>query len=369
MVQLGFSIYPEHYSLQDSQEYIHLLHRYGARRMFLSLLQLATSKPEVFDLYRELISYANQLGITVVADVCPRFIQAQGWQDSLMEHVAEFGLAGIRLDEALPLDEIIELTNNPYGIKIELNLSTDKTLLTKLLVSSANLDNVIACHNFYPHAYTGLSEEYFLEMSSFYHRSGIQTAAFVSAQSATEGPWPLSEGLPTLEDHRYLPIPLQIAWLKATGLIDCILISNQFVSEEELQSIQEVLKGEQIRLMVEVEDGLTSVEQEIVTFPHVYRGDVSAYVLRSTMPRVVYQDVSIPARSDQMMTVQRGDILIDNDLYGRYKGELQIALKEFTVSSKVNRVGRICPSYLPLLSLIKPWREFQLIINSSEHFH
>lgn len=368
MVQFGFSIYPENYSLEESKAYIDLLGRYGARRMFMSLLQLGGDTQEALQLYRDLIAYARQLGIVVIADLSPSFIEAQGWQKSLIEEAHGLGLTGIRLDEALPLEEIVSLTQNPYGLKIELNLSTDKVLLTKLLASEANRDNIVACHNFYPHAYTGLSEEHFLEMSSFYHQEGIQTAAFVTAQSATEGPWPLSEGLPTLEEHRNQTLPLQIAWLKATGLIDCILISNQFISEEELQSIQTVLNEDTISLMVDIEEGLTPVEREIVAFDHVYRGDISAYVLRSTMPRVVYKDASVPARSDQAIPVGRGDILIDNDLYGRYKGELQIALKEFSISPKVNKVGRISPDYLPLLGFIKPWQEFKLV-TASEHFH
>ncbi|HEL2401967.1 TPA: DUF871 domain-containing protein [Streptococcus suis] len=368
MVQFGFSIYPENYSLEESKAYIDLLGRYGARRMFMSLLQLGGDTQEALQLYRDLIAYARQLGIVVIADLSPSFIEAQGWQKSLIEEAHGLGLTGIRLDEALPLEEIVSLTQNPYGLKIELNLSTDKVLLTKLLASEANRDNIVACHNFYPHAYTGLSEEHFLEMSSFYHQEGIQTAAFVTAQSATEGPWPLSEGLPTLEEHRNQTLPLQIAWLKATGLIDCILISNQFISEEELQSIQTVLNEDTISLMVDIEEGLTPVEREIVAFDHVYRGDISAYVLRSTMPRVVYKDASVPARSDRAIPVGRGDILIDNDLYGRYKGELQIALKEFSISPKVNKVGRISPDYLPLLRFIKPWQEFKLVI-ASEHFH
>lgn len=178
MVQFGFSIYPENYSLEESKAYIDLLGCYGARRMFMSLLQLGGNTQEALQLYRDLIAYARQLGMVVIADLSPSFIEAQGWQKSLIEEAHGLGLTGIRLDEALPLEEIVSLTQNPYGLKIELNLSTDKVLLTQLLASEANRDNIVACHNFYPHAYTGLSEEHFFEMSSFYHQEGIQTAAF-----------------------------------------------------------------------------------------------------------------------------------------------------------------------------------------------
>ncbi|MCO0798636.1 DUF871 domain-containing protein, partial [Streptococcus suis] len=62
--------------------------------------------------------------------------------------------------------------------------------------------------------------------------------------------------------------------------------------------------------MVDSEEGLTPVEIEIVAFDHVYIGDISAYVLRSNMPRVVYKEESVPARSDQAIPVGRGYILI-----------------------------------------------------------
>lgn len=167
MVDLGFSLYPERYDVTKSKAYIDLCHSYGAKRLFMSLLQLAPADHQMFHCYAELIAYANQLGIRVIADVSPSFISQAGWSDQLIERAHAFGLAGLRLDEALPLAEIVTLTRNPFGLKIELNMSTDKQLLMSLLATDAERSNIIGCHNFYPHEFTGLSWQHFKDMSRF----------------------------------------------------------------------------------------------------------------------------------------------------------------------------------------------------------
>lgn len=363
MTKFGFSIYPEKHELGKVKAYMDLLKSYGACRIFMSLLQLEAGDEAVFDKYKEIIAYANQLDLAVIADVSPHFIQQHGWEGQLIEKAHEFGLAGIRLDEALSLDEIVAVTKNPYQIKIELNMSAGTELLSQLLETDCQRDNIIGCHNFYPHEFTGLSLDFFLEMSAFYKEHGIETAAFVSAQTADEGPWPLSEGLPTLEDFRHLDMASQVQLFKAFGSIDNILISNQFLTEEELKALTEALAYEQKVFEVEITEELLPIEEEIIHFDHNYRGDISPYVIRSTWPRVVYKDASIPPRQ-QDKRVSRGSIIMDNDLYTRYKGEIHIALKDFTLSDKANVLGRLTPGSLWLLDYLMPWEDFKLKIKA-----
>lgn len=360
LVSLGFSIYPEHHEVPTIKTYMALLKKYGAKRIFMSLLQIETDDVEMFDKYKEIIDYANQLQMKVIADISPDFVKQNAWEGQLAEKAKEFGLAGLRLDEDLPLEEIVALTNNDGDLKIELNMSTDKKLLTELLESNANIDNVIGCHNFYPHEFTGLSIEHFNDMSQFYHENGIETAAFISSQTAEEGPWPVSEGLPTIEEYRHLPIYQQVQLLKAAGTIDNILISNQFISENELKECLDSLDATCKHFDVDVIEDITTIERQIVEFEHHYRGDISSYVLRSTIPRTVYTKDSIPPRDSQSKIVTRGSIIIDNDRYLRYKGELQIALKTFSMSDKANIVGQISPDSLSLLDYLKPWEDFRL---------
>ncbi len=364
MTKLGFSLYPEHSSLENTKNYMQMMKRHGAKRLFMSLLQLDSEDTKHFDKYKEIIAYARQLDIKVIADISPRFIASAGWEDQVILKAYEFGLSGIRLDEALPIEDIVSLTHNPHGIKIELNMSTDDKLLVRLLEQDCQKEHLIACHNFYPHEFTGLSVKHFLKMSSLYHDNGIETAAFVSAQTASEGPWPLSEGLPTLEDHRHLPLLDQVKFMKAIGTIDNVLISNQFMTEEELAPCATVLNTKDLTLTVHPIEHLTAIERKIISHEHVYRGDISDYLIRSTMPRLVYREERVLPRDEQSKQVTRGSVIIDNDRYTRYKGELQIALKPFTLTGKSNIVGQIADNELDLLDYLKPWQSFKLALKS-----
>ena len=57
-------------------------------------------------------------------------------------------------------------------------------------------------------------------------------------------------------------------------------------------------------------------------------------------------------------SIRRGDILIENELYGQYKGELQIALLDMENSGKTNVVGRIAEEEIFLLNELQPWDKF-----------
>ena len=62
-----------------------------------------------------------------------------------------------------------------------------------------------ACHNFYPQQYTGLSLAHFNKCNEKMKSMHLPVAAFISSNSeGTYGPWPVNEGLCTLEMHRGL---------------------------------------------------------------------------------------------------------------------------------------------------------------------
>ncbi|MBM6839850.1 DUF871 family protein, partial [Clostridium saudiense] len=76
--------------------------------------------------------------------------------------------------------------------------------------------HLIACHNFYPHNYSGLNFDHFMKCTENFTKYGLRTAAFITSQNEdTFGPWPVTDGLPTLELHRNLPIDVQAKHLIA----------------------------------------------------------------------------------------------------------------------------------------------------------
>lgn len=82
-------------------------------------------------------------------------------------------------------------------------------------------------------------------------------------------------------------------------------------------------------------------------------------MIRSSMPRFTYYTRSIPEKGDASV-IKRGDVLILNEAYGQYKGEVQIALKDRPKDVRVNKVGRICEADLILLDAVKPYTSFSL---------
>jgi uncharacterized protein len=57
----------------------------------------------------------------------------------------------------------------------------------------------------------------------------------------------------------------------------------------------------------------------------------------------------------------KGTITMDNDLYGRYRGEVQITLNDLPADERVNVIGKVIPEDILLLSFIKPGQGIKLI--------
>jgi len=358
MHKFGISIYPNQKTLEENIEYIRLASKYGYKRIFTCLISLGDSIESSIENFRKLITVANEESMEVIADVTPDVFNALNLDYKDLGYFHDLGLSGIRLDLGFSGIEESIMTANPYDLKIEINISTGTKYLENILSYQPKKQNLYGCHNFYPHEYTGLSREHFMKCSKQFKEHNIRTAAFVNAPSATFGPWPTTEGLCTLEEHRHLNIAIQGKDLIHNGLIDDVIIANCYASENELRILSEV-NTDVLTIGVILEENISLVEEKIVTEElHFYRGDVSDYVVRSTQPRVKYKEKSFPSKNTR--TIKKGDILIDNDLYNRYAGELQIALKDRPNNGKTNVVGKINPDELFLLNKLRPWQKFRL---------
>lgn len=360
MRQLGISIYPEKASFEENLDYLRLAHKYGFTRVFTCLLSVTGDKEKIVQEFKNIIKEANKLGMEVIADVSPRVFGELGISYKDLTFFAELNAFGIRLDMGFSgLEESI-MTFNPFGLKIEINMSSGTRYIENVMSHKPNLENILASHNFYPHRYSGLSYDHFIKCSRQFKEFGIRTAAFVSSNAASFGPWPVNEGLCTLEMHRELPITVQAKHLWATDLIDDILIANCFASEEELKALGELNK-DMISFEVELVDIIPEIERKIVLEElHFNRGDVSDYLIRSTQSRVKYKGHEfLPFNTPD---IKRGDILVDTSLYGHYAGELQLARKDMKNSGKTNVVGRIREEEHFLLDFIEPWQKFSLVL-------
>ncbi|BDP84148.1 outer surface protein [Enterococcus faecium] len=358
MGKLGISIYPERSTFEKDKAYLDLAHKYGYKRVFTSLLQINDDKEKVLSEFKEVVDYANSLGMEVMVDINPALFEQLEISYDDLSFFHKMGAYGVRLDIGFTGAEEAKMTRNPFGIKIEINMSSGTNYVDNIMSYSPNTDNLLGSHNFYPHRYSGLGYEHFVFCSEKFRKYNLNTMAFVNSQSAEFGPWPTQDGLCTLEDHRDLEIATQVKHLILTGLIDDISIGNAYASEEELKEMAEAFNADYPTLKVDTEEGITENER-ICLFDnlHSYRGDRSEYILRSTMTRVYYKDKDFPPHNTRDM--HHGDVLIDNEGYGQYKGETQIALKDMKNDGRVNVVGRISDDELFLLDFLKPWSSFQ----------
>lgn len=354
--QLGISIYPEHSTKEQDIAYLDLAAKYGFTKVFTCLLSVEGDQQQILKNFRDIISHATHLGMEVTLDISPRIFEKLQISYDDLSFFKQMGAATIRLDIGYSGKEESLMSYNKEGLNIEINMSNSTHYVESILDYHPNRARLKGCHNFYPHRYSGLSRAFFLECSRKFKDYHLPTAAFVSSKAATYGPWPVTEGLCTLEEHRNLPITTQAKHLFSTNLIDTVYIANAYASEEELRALS-LLNRDLLSFKVELVDTVTPLERKIVLEePHFYRGDVSEYMIRSTQSRVKYKDADFKAH--HTVAIKRGDILIDNEGYGQYKGELQIALKDMDNSGHTNVVGRIYPDELFLLDLLEPWQSF-----------
>ncbi len=363
---LGISVYPEQQPIQEILDYIDLAAKYKFKRLFTSLLQVTNdNKEEAVSKMKQVCVYAKEKGFEVILDVSPRVFGTLGINLPDVSFFEEMGATTIRLDAHY--DGITE--KNIYegsSLNLEVNMSSFKSLASLLDEINVDKNRVVASHNFYPQRYAGLDYEYFIENSKHYYELGFRTTAFITSQyeDATWGPWPINEGLCTLEIHRDLPIVTQAKHYFALGFINDLIIGNACASEEELKALSEI-DPTKIELQVELKKELNETEEKILVDydKHFRRGDINSYSIRSTMTRVHYKEETIPQLKVENKELQLpGEIYIGNDEFKNYKGELHLILKEMPYDDRKNLVAKVIDEEEFLIKFIDSWKSFKLKI-------
>ena len=359
MARLGISIYPDvSNDLKKDVQYIDMACEYGFKRLFTNMLSVDR---EALEKVKTVHAHARLKGMEVITDVSPSVFSAYNISYDDLSFFKDLNVDGIRLDEGFDGLKEAMMTHNDDNLKIELNASQDTKYIDNVISYGAYKGNLITSHNFYPQRYTGLSYDQFKKTSEASKQNNLVIAAFVSSNAENAlGPWPINDGLCSLEMHRDLPLDLQVRHLFATGLIDDVLIANMYASREELKLLASIHPG-RVTIKVKFNDSIQEIEKEIaLSYKHIARGDMSEYMVRSTMPRITYAAESIKEKYTPAI-LNKGDICILNERYGRYKGELHIILKEMKNKGNINVIGHVEENEEILLDFIKPWTAFTLI--------
>lgn len=379
---LGVSVYPDIETPEEIREYLKKASSCGFTRVFSSMFTVEGTKEEVLSYFKALDDCAHEYGMAVSLDVNPQCFQLIGASAEDISVFHEIGCDIIRMDMSFPTEKELLLLNNPYGIQIEFNASM-KSPEEALALCEAGVPagRILYCHNFYPQRYTGFKWNKFLSVNAGLAKTGSRIGAFVSSHApGTHGVWGAHHGLPTVERLRDLPIDLQARIMLATGNVTDILIGNAFASEEEMKSMQKILEKKvmdeesvfakmmramgvetdfnaipQHQMKVIFDENATETERSVVLdfFPHADVGDSSEWMWRSRGPRFIYRKKSIPARKYDPAYFEPGDVVMVNDNYKSYTGEVQIVRQRMENDGERNYIGRIAPGEEILLDLIR----------------
>ncbi len=361
MKQLGISVYPEHTTDEKCREYMRKAGALGFKRVFTCFLSAEETREEMISRFKAFCDTAHEAGLKVSADTNPQVFRKLGATPHDLSVFHEIGIDIVRLDEAFNIRDNAAITHNPYGIMIEYN-SSGPIDMRFMIENGADAENMCMCNNFYPMRHTGNSLKRYIEWLSEYRACGLRQATFISSNNEnTFGPWKVYDGLCTLEMHRDLPIDLQLRHLNAINLCQDILIGNCFASDEELKLLAET-DLTKINFRVEAEKDISDAEREILYWDrHASRPDTNESMLRSTMPRIVWSDRSIPCRPRADRMGHRGDVVILNDNIPRYKGELWVLLEDMELSDEFNLAGRVPEQEQILLEWIRPGYRFGIL--------
>ncbi len=341
-------------------EYVAAASRLGYRKVFTSLHITEQDPSEGAGFIGEITSACRGLGLDVVADVSPRAFEAMGATPTDLGPLAALGLSGIRLDFGYGIDEISAMTRGASALAIVLNASTvDEKWLSSFAARGADLSRVQACHNYYPRPETGLSMDFVVAKAGLLRRYGIPVWAFLPSGCGRRGP--LHEGLPTVEQHRWSLISASASAYLATGAADVLLFGDPFASTEELGVLSRLWLGGSIPLRVRLAPGVTEEERAIVFGGrHRNRTDAAELAVRSSTSRG-YAGKG-PAIGPRMCAARPAfTVTIDNHLYLRYSGELQITAADLPPDTRVNVVGRVVEEDWDLLRMLGPDAEFHFV--------
>ena len=347
---IGFSCYLNDSATEQQAAYLKQMQQAGFTGVFTSL-QLSEAKPEIIrQRLDQLVANCHQLGLTIMADVSAASLQRLGIALHDGKAIQALGLVGLRIEDGIDMTTVAALS---HTMAIALNASTlSACMIDQLANAKANLRHIEAWHNFYPRPETGLDPAWFAQKNKWLHALGFKTMAFISGDAQQRGP--LFAGLPTLEAHRGL-LPLA-AYLELRQLaIDHVYVGDPQLSPRSIAAFQAYVHDQVLLIQVQTDD------ERLLHLTWHSRPDIAQKVVRLAEARLEHIFATPqPAQTDPR---PRGSITLDNSAYGRYAGELQLTRCDLPADPRVNVIGKIEPSNLPLLDQIGPHQAIRFKIS------
>ncbi|MGT2784134.1 MupG family TIM beta-alpha barrel fold protein [Streptococcus merionis] len=326
---LGFSLYISQ-PFQKNQDIVLEYKEAGFSFAFTSLN--ITEEGGKQHQLQDMVRLCQKEGIALFVD-----INAESFGCLGIDGLKELGCRAVRVDDGLSEEDIVQLSQVFLVVCNASTLTVDA--LKRLQKKGLNPNKVMACHNYYPKTYTGLSMERLCRINEELHRYAIPVIAFVPGD---EYRMPLFEGLPTVEEHRaFTPLQASVDCLVRGGC-DYVCVGDTRLSFESLIEMS-YLSKRIIPLKANVPDACKGLVFE-------NRIDKSDYVIRAAHSRSQLAGLGLKGHCVKRY---RGDIVLANAHFLRYENELEICLVDLPKDSRQEVIGSVEASSRLLLDAIE----------------
>lgn len=295
---------------------------------------------------KDMCTFLNTCGYRIIADVSSNTLKLFQ-TESLLELAKLLNISILRIDYGFTEDEIIKLARE---IPICMNASTVTSDFADKL-ASLSLD-VYAMHNYYPRPETGLDEEQFRIRNEMLLSKGFKVLVFIPGDADKRGP--IHEGLPTLESHRYIAPYAAFIDLLSYGM-DGVFIGDGIISQFQANMISQYLDSNIYQIPV-----IFHKEYE-----YLYNKE---FTIRTDSPRWLKRLQESRENGDSQNILPKdcferitGTITIDNNLYQRYSGEIQMIVENLPADERVNVIGQLPKEYHPILKRIRNGSKIRFI--------
>lgn len=320
-------------------DYLERASKIGAKYLFTSL---HIPEEDLSQLDKELpvfLENCKKFGLELVPDISPATFEKLGVEANDYTALKTLGFTALRLDYGFDDFEVVKTLLNDFELMLNASVVNEQYIIDAK-AAGVDFTNISVLHNFYPKTETGLSFKYFDTMNQAFIKHDIKIMAFVPGDRLKR--FPLYEGLPTVEQHRQKnPYVATVELIHNYGIAD-ILIGDSKAHDTTLQYMQDYMNDRTMNIPVVLsEQGKETLKEE-----YTIRRDLSENVIRLLKERVP----GIPVLDNNARL--RGSITIENELSGRYSGEIQITKKDFPMDARTNVLGFIHPDFVELVDYI-----------------
>ncbi|MDF2557642.1 MAG: hypothetical protein K0R71_1470 [Bacillales bacterium] len=372
MHEIGISVYPNFYPVDQIKDYLKEAYSLGFKKVFVSMILynhgFKGAKDVDANTWNDIFSYCKELGMNVSADINDEVFNELGCSLTDLSVLQRMGITKLRVDGGFTSEEIAVLTKNQQGIHIEVNASISSSdnqqdnafrecrNFLETVKKEGNIGQLTACHNFFPLPDTALSLKDIRPINDLFASYNVPVSGFVASQLSPKDLHHLGHGVCTIEKHRFTPCHIAMIELFANGFDD-VFIGDSFAEVTELSEMARCYKHDYIEIPVVYNQFVPSeIKLKIQEKILISRVDQPANLIRATGTRGLDVSPGYCAPRDKYT------VSVLNNKSAQYEGELQVSMKDLGQSVEHNVIGFVHPFARELLLyLLAGKNKFRLV--------